>query len=199
MSTIIMIDGAPVEVADELSAAVISNKIKALDAFAKKAKEDEEEATEAAAAAKKEMGDALTTTKAALDAATGEIAVLKKQVADASITPDKLDALVLERTLVIDAAASLLPKDFAYNGKQIGDIRRAAVAAKLGDVKDMNDAAIEGAFKALTIGNAPQGGARALADHLSRGGGANNGVALRDEAFNDYVTRQQNAWKTPRA
>jgi hypothetical protein len=44
--------------------------------------------------------------KKACDAKDGEIAVLKKQVADAAITPEKLDVMVKDRLAVSTPAKS---------------------------------------------------------------------------------------------
>lgn len=188
MSKIIMIDAAPVEVADELAAAVVTNKIKALTDAVSAAEED-------AAKKKKEAMES----KAACDAAAGEIAVLKQQVADAAITPDKLDVLVKERSEVIDAASSLLDKAFVFSGKHLIDIRRAAVSVKLGDsvAKDMSDAGIEGAFKALTVG-APKIGTKALVDTFNRSVPAGHTVIdgdVRDVAFAENQKYYTNAWR----
>jgi hypothetical protein len=179
----IMIDGAPINVGDELAATLINNKLKSLgDGFEdmKKKKDDAEEEAKKA--------------KAMADAATGEIAVLKKQVADAAITPEKLDTLVEERKAVTDAASSLLPKDFAFTGKKLEDIRRAAVAVHLGDaaVKDMSDDAVAGAFTALTA-SAPKGGTRELANafrpRVADGGNTN------DNGYGAYVKNLGDAWR----
>lgn len=86
----------------------------------------------------------------------GEIVGLKKQLADAAITPAKLDEAVKARAIVVDAATRIVGE--ADKAKLItadrtdADIRKQAVTIKLGEatVKDMSEAAIEGAFKALT-------------------------------------------------
>lgn len=181
----IMIDGAPVELADDLSATLISNKLTSLsDALAdmKKKKEDAEEEKEKATGA--------------CDAANGEIAVLKKQVADAAITPDKLDAMLEERNSVIDAASTLLPKDFAFKGKALPEIRRAAVATNLGDaaVKDMSDEGINGAFTALTANGKKEGGAKALAGAFRA---PVRDAQVNDNGYGEYTKGLSDAWKTP--
>ncbi len=177
MSTV-TIDGVAVEVADDLSSAIINAKIKTLG--------DEIESLKADGVKK----------QVAVDSAAGEITVLKKQVADAVVTPEKLDVLVTERSGVITAASTLLDsRTFEFGGKSLEDIRRSAVAAKLGDpvVKDMSDASIEGAFKALTV-DAPKGGTRALADNLNRPGNTKY-QDTRDAAYADYEKNLTNGWK----
>lgn len=80
----------------------------------------------------------------------GEIAALNAKLKDAEVTPEKLQALVDARADVIGKARTL-KADIMTDGKTDAEIRKDAVTAKLGDsAKDMADAAIEGAFLALT-------------------------------------------------
>ena len=122
----------------------------------------------------------------------GEIVVLKQQVADAAMTPAKLDAAVQARGVVI-ADAKAIHKDVVTDGKTDAEIKRAAVVAKLGDAATgMDDAAIGGAFAALakatprdTVRDAITGGLVAV-DH-----------APAATAHAAMVTGLQDAWKTP--
>lgn len=179
----IMIDGAPVEIADGLAATLIENKIKALadgmDDMKKKKDMAEEEAEKS---------------KKACDAAMGEIAVLKKQVADSAITPEKLNALVMERKAVLDAASDLLPKDFKSEDKKIEEIRRAAVSSHLGDAaKDMSDDAIAGAFAALTAADTKSGTKTLASAFRSKVADSQQVV---DNGQSEYEKRLQDAWKS---
>ena len=80
----------------------------------------------------------------------GEIVALNTKLADAEITPQKLQALADARADVIGKAKVLAPA-IVTDGKTDAEIRKEAVLAKLGDAgKDMADAAIEGAFIAFT-------------------------------------------------
>lgn len=204
MSKMVMVDGIPVETTD-VGASVIdryvtklSGELKTLqDAWNDKKKKDEE-ASESEAEKKKEAKDAL-------DVKDGEIVALKKQLADAqeASNPDKLDALVKDRSEVIDSAKLILDSRFVFDGKKADDIRRAAVSAKLGDatVKDMTDAAIEGAFKALTVDAKKNstGGTRPLARALFDQRSNAPGVDIRDAAMADQEKYLNNAWKGPAA
>ena len=90
------------------------------------------------------------TLKTSVETKDGEIAALTQKVKDAEVTPAKLQQLADARAQVIGKAKSLKP-DLVTDGKADTDIRKEAVTAKLGDAaKDMSDAAIEGAFTALT-------------------------------------------------
>jgi hypothetical protein len=195
----IMIDGVPVEV-DDVSAAVVQRQI-AKDAEQIKSLSDNlARATAAADEFKKKTEEELAAEKKKVEAKDGEIVVLKKQVADAAVTPVMLDALVKVRSEVIDKAKSLLDDKYVFDGKKIEDIRKDAVTAKLGDAaKTMSDAAIEGAFNALTH-DVKGDGATQVADALRghRPGGATaSAMKLRDEAFAEHEKRLGDAWKSP--
>jgi hypothetical protein len=190
----LVIDGLTVNVADDQSGGIIERHIASLmgqiktitdsfDDFKKKKKEDDQAVEDA---------------KKLVDAKDGEIAVLKKQVADAAITPEKLDVLVKDRLAVVDKAKAMLDSKYAFDGKTVEVIRKDAVTAKLGDsvVKHMNDAAIEGAFAALTVDSKTVTATTQIGDALRhRPHGAAIVADARDEAFTAMENRLQNAWK----
>lgn len=196
---VITLDGVPVEI-DDVGAALIGKlETRLADAEKKmtKAEADKEEADEEDERQQKDH-------KAALDAKDGEITALKKQLGDAVAlnSPEKLDALVKDRLAVTDAASKILPANFTFDGKTVADIRKAAVTAKLGDATAaMSDAAIEGAFKALTA-DAARSGPNRLADsltlHNQRSNGQRGGTEdIRDAAMAEQEKNLNNAWRTP--
>jgi hypothetical protein len=92
----------------------------------------------------------LATATTSIQAKDGEIAALNAKLADAEVTPAKLQALADARAEVIGKAKTIAP-NIVTDGKTDAEIRKEAVTAKLGDAaKDMADAAIEGAFVAFT-------------------------------------------------
>lgn len=92
----------------------------------------------------------LATATTSIQAKDGEIAALNAKLADAEVTPAKLQALADARADVIGKAKAIAP-NIVTDGKTDAEIRKEAVTAKLGDAaKDMADAAIEGAFTVLT-------------------------------------------------
>lgn len=207
MDTTVVFDGVPVEFTTDVGAAFMKNHVDKLNKLATdlQGKLSQEEANKEQAEEKKTRAE--TDAKATIDAKDGEIAALKKQLADAQITPEKLDALVKDRQAVIDAASRVLGRDAKFDGKTVGDIRRTAVAHKLGDatVKEMNDAAIEGAFKVYTTdSNATRTGTQALADsialHNRRSNMGDHRATgdvkdIRDQALNDREAWLNNAWR----
>lgn len=92
----------------------------------------------------------LATANTAVQTKDGEIVALNAKLKDAEVTPAKLQQLADARAEVIGKAKTLAP-NIVTDGKTDAEIRKEAVTAKLGDAaKDMADAAIEGAFTALT-------------------------------------------------
>lgn len=92
----------------------------------------------------------VSTLKGQIEAKDGEIVALNAKLVDAEVTPAKLQALADARADVIGKAKVLAPA-LVTDGKTDADIRKEAVTAKLGDAAtSMSDAAIEGAFTALT-------------------------------------------------
>lgn len=220
-------DNIPISFADELSAATMEREFRKLfdqveNFKGKKAKpfgkngngngDDEDDDADSIEAKRKKVTaeDGLRKDLLAKD---GEIAVLKKQIADAQTVDAKVEAMAAERIMTLDAAKLLLPQGFSPDGKSLSDIRRAAVGVTFGDaeIKDWDDAQIIGAFKTLTkVGAAKTGGggAKAMADGLSKGmrdsaGYVANGRVLNDAekdaaaAYNEYVKRISNGYKTP--
>ncbi len=191
--TKIVIDGVPVNVADEQTAAIIDRHMNLLTKQLADAKKELDKVENEGEDKDKEIEDA----KKTISAKDGEIAVLKKQVADAAVTPDKLDVMVKDRLAVIDSAMLLLDKTFAFDGKTIEAIRRAAVDANLGDAaKGMDDAAVGGAFAALTAdaANRTRGGSQPIRQALFSGGRQTVGDA-RQTAFDEKQKRQSEAWR----
>lgn len=189
----LVIDGLPVTVADERDGAIIEKHIAKLmgelktitdsfDDYKKKKKEDEEEA--------KKVKDSVA-------AKDGEIAVLKKQVADAAVTPEKLDVMVKARSAVIDKAKTLVGDQYVFDGKSVETIRKDAVRAHLGDeANTMDDATVSGAFAALTKDAKSGDSAAQLADAtLRRPHGGTHVVDARDKAFDDRDKAYSEGWK----
>lgn len=106
----------------------------AIEALTEQLKTAKEEAQAAADAKDKELAEK-----------DGEIEKLKGN----SMTADKLDAAIAERVAIIADAKKIA--DLDYSKKSPADIRRAAVAAVIGDdkLKDKSDAYVEARFDVL--------------------------------------------------
>ena len=133
----------------------------------------------------------LATANTSIQAKDGEIAALTQKLADAEVTPAKLQQLADARADVIGKAKILAP-NIVVDGKTDAEIRKEAVTAKLGDsAKDMADAAIEGAFLAFTKDAKP---ADPLRETLKDGVKTVGDAAAREQqafdAANDF-----NAWR----
>lgn len=122
----------------------------------------------------------------------GEIAVLKKQVTDSAMTPQKLDEAVTSRVKVIEDARRIGGDKIVVAGKTDLEIKRAAVAVRLGDeaAQKLDDAGINGAF-AFAAASDP------VRDALR--GGTLPTPAKTSDAYGKYVTGLQDGWKTKAA
>jgi hypothetical protein len=177
------IDGVSIEIGDK-DAQILDRHLAAL-------REDIDDATTKLGAAKK-----------AVATKDGEIAALKKQLADAEMTPTKIDELVRDRVDVIDRARRTLGDKVVADGKPNPQIMRDVVSELMGAqaVRSMNDDAISGAFYALTSGK-QQGGGRGINDvarSFSTGSAAiHNAMDAQETAYQKHNEWLQNAWKTP--
>lgn len=140
------------------------------------------------AAADQAHNEALAEKDKQLAAKDAQIDELKSQVMDA----EALDAAIMERADLIATASKIADVD--YKGKTLAEIRKTAVAAKLGDeaVKDKAEAYIEARFDILKEGLKDGDGAKKMAD---------SGDAFKDaQAARDaWVARVYNGGKTKEA
>lgn len=146
-----LIDGHSVELSDAAAIAVanLQKQIATLEGDNLRFIGDAKKAADTILAKDAEIA----THRTAVETKDGEIAVLRQQLADAQMTPAKLDAAVAARAAVIGAAKTVLGDGYKADGKTEVQIRRDAVALRMGDAATaMSDAAIDGAFAALTAG-----------------------------------------------
>lgn len=135
MSQFLTLDGLKVDLSDADAVKAAVAKLQDQIGVAVKAKD----------AAETKVGE-LT---AAADTKAGEIKALEAKLADAT-DPTKQAARDAARAQTIVGAQVLKP-GITVDGKTDAAIRKEAVEAKLGDgAKDMSDAAVDGAFAALT-------------------------------------------------
>lgn len=156
--------------------------------------ESEEEKRKKKEEGYKKDAAALQTTIANKDA---EIATLKQQVQDATLTPAKLDAAVKVRDAVISKAKAVLGDKLIVDGKTDGEIRRQVVDARLGDVaKGWGDGEIATSFATITVDVKPE---TATTDAIARGFAQPTTPAgdKRGEAYVKYDQSLQDAWRTP--
>jgi hypothetical protein len=150
----------------------------------------------------------LTTASATKDA---EIVTLKKQLADAKLTPQALDALVKDRHAVVDKARKVLGDKLVVDGKTIEDMRKQVVDAKLGAAaQGWTDEQIKASFDTLVAGS---GGStvndavRVFAGRTSPGWAqpqqsapvfdSSNPQHIRDAAYAMSVFDMETAWMNP--
>lgn len=133
MPRTIVVDGVPISLADENAVEAVINRTRAqLD----------------------EANGAVAQRDARISELEGERTVLQGQLEDARAAsePAAIDRAVVARSQLVDAARAIVP-GVLVDGRGDADIRRDVVQAKLGDkATGMDDAAIAGAFAALSAG-----------------------------------------------
>ena len=135
-----------------------------------------------------EKDTAIADAKKLADTKDGEIAALKAQLADAQMTPAKLADAVKARAALLSDAAKMAPAVTGLDAMTDAEIRRAVVAARLGDAaKDMSDEAVSGAFATLSATT------DTVRDAIKGGGAQKLGDA--DTAYAENVAHLSTAWK----
>jgi hypothetical protein len=190
-----MCDGVSLTM-DATSAAVINAYIKrseaSLEQFKSKLDEAGKDKTKDAA----DHATALTTLQTSFDAEKAKVATLEKQIKDGEMTPAKIDALVVDRSNVIEGAKKVLGDKLVIKDKSNGDIRRQVVDAKMGDAaKGWDDTSVTASFNTIVAGikdtaTSNNGGGN------TRPGGSVNFDQMRD-AFR--AEQQQPASETEKA
>lgn len=138
----VAVDGIPVSTTEQ-AAAVIEKLLN-----------DRQTAINAKADADRAHAEAIKakdTELAAKDTEIGTLKADKKKLEDAALKPADLDKMVSDRANLV-AIVKAVDGKIDVTGKTDADLRKAAVAAKLGDemVKDASEAAIAGMFAAVT-------------------------------------------------
>lgn len=164
----------------------LANKFATSEAAKKKAEEEAAAAKDANMGFKKKMEE---------DAAT--IVTLQKQLSDAALTPQKLDALVAERGVVIAKGRALLGDALVIDGKTNSEMRKQVVTVKLGDAaKDWNDDMVAASFSTLTAGVKVD--TTKVTDQMRHTfSGQPVDVTDSDKAYSGYDKRLSDAWRTP--
>jgi hypothetical protein len=194
----VIIDNVPLEL-EERDAPVIERRIAALEKEVSTAQAALGIAQTTLQTDSAKHATELTNATTALQAKDAENATLKQQLADAKMTPQKLDQMVGERTKVIARAKAIIGDSVAVEGKTDADIRKQVVLTKLGETaKDWTDDMITASFNTLTV-TADSGFSNNGLHHVVEvirgnefGGGAEN-VA---KAYDQYNTDISNRWKT---
>jgi len=138
----ILVDTHTVEVSEAAAIAfsVVDSKLKTVQAIADKVP-----------ALETTIGTHLAT----IATKDGEIAALRKEVADKTITPEMMDKAIAARSAVVDVAKRVVPT-LDCKGKTESEIRKAVVSAKLGDAAATltTDEGISGAFAVIAAADA---------------------------------------------
>ena len=147
--TITVSDALRTVVVDGLSVQTTDQGAQAIDKLQKQIADAATKATETATAHQTAIADK----DAVIKAKDEEIGTLKadlKKAQDSAPKPEDLDNMVADRAALVTVVKAIDAK-IDPKGKSDADLRKAAVAAKLGDemVKDASDDMIAGMFKAI--------------------------------------------------
>lgn len=146
-------------------------------------------------ASAKALADAEDQHKAAIEAKDEEIGKLKAELADAKKAAEiDVDALVAARTELV-AQVKAIDAKIDAKGLSDAELRKAAVAAKLGDemVKDASEAVILGMFKAIAKDAKPADPVGEVFKHGTRQSVGDAATQMKD-AFAKSVD-DLNAWR----
>lgn len=139
----ITIDGATVQV-DDVAATLIPRHVAALEASVASL-------TTRAKTAEDSLASMTTKHKTDTETRDAEIVTLKKQVADAKLSPEQIETLVRDRTLVIGKARSVLGDRLVTDGRSEADIRRQVVDSAMGQAaRGWSDDQVASSFAVLT-------------------------------------------------
>lgn len=201
----IELDGVPVEMSD-IASSVVLRTVKGLNETIAELKGKLERDAEKAAEEKKRLEEEEeerkkqeAEDKAAIVAKDAEIAALKQQIADAALTPEKIEALVRDRAECVAKSRAMIGDALVVDGKTEADMRRQVVLAKMGDAaKDYNDDAIKVAFDTLAK-LLPQGtvkdAASKIADSFNQPAFAMGTPDARKAIYDSYDQKLSERWK----
>ncbi|CAH2606153.1 conserved protein of unknown function (plasmid) [Rhodovastum atsumiense] len=196
----ILVDGASIQTTADGAKAVEALTAALRDA---KTRADKAEGDIAALAARHgsaieakdgEMAALAAAHKAAIEAKDGEIAALAARIPDVAA----FDAAIAARSALIDSARKLLGSDYAFAGKTEADIRRAAVAKRLGDkaVDGRSDDYVVAAFDTL-VASAAAAPPDPVRDAIRTQAPVTVGDSIqgRADAYREYVEYLKSAHK----
>lgn len=193
----IVVDGISVTMGDQ-TAAIVERAMKSLGDTITSLNKKVETMTADATKAATDHAAALSDAQKNLAEAQTKVTTLEKQVADAKITPAKLDELVKDRAGVVGKAKAVLDT-VVVDGKTDHEIRKQVVAHVMGDAaKDWNEDQVRISFDTLTKeidtskivdGNGADPYRAAVID------GKNQNQPTTAKLLNDRDERLKNAWK----
>ena len=137
----------------------------------------------------------LATVTTASNNKDAEIATLKAQLADAKVTPKKLNEMARARAGLEQRAKALLDS-VVIDDKSDEEIRRQVVSTKLGDTaKDWNDDMVAASFNTLAV-SAPSNGLQHVVNVMKHNDNFTGGVDPVAAAYKEYDDQLTNRWKT---
>lgn len=115
----------------------------------------------------------------------------KEEMKDSWIAPEKIEALVEERTSVIDKASSIVDS-FDASGKSVMAIKKEVVSAKGHKIEDKSDDYVSACFDMLECGNTVKS---TLQDHAGKALEIEDNRPESEKARERAMERNKNAYK----
>jgi len=194
----IMVDGISVTLEDK-DAQIVEKQLTKLTADLATAQAALATAQTAATNDAAAHANAIATIKTESTNKDAEIATVKAQLADAKLTPQKLDKLVADRVATVQRAQKIIGDALVVEGKTDADMRKQVVLSKLGDTaKDWNDDMITASFNTLSVADTGNANGSNGLNHVvqviaNSDSSVGNDVA---KSYRTYETDLQNRWKT---
>jgi HK97 family phage prohead protease len=199
-STILAVDGVNVELSDIASQVVgraMEKFEKEIAALRSKMTEEEEKKKKAEDALK----DAEVKHATEIKTKDAEVETLKKSLADAALTPAKLDEAVKARAGIVDKAKAILGDRLIVDGKTDVEIMRQVVDNHMGDgSKGWDESAVKISFASIKSDPSQMSDTAVIDANRAMGAAflspAPTGQrALLDKAYNDRNKSLENAWR----
>lgn len=203
----VVIDGVSIEMEQRDSQIVerafrsMEDQLRDMAATIEAKDEEMESKSEEAAEEKKKNKEEMEKKDAIIVSKDAEIEELKAKLKDSEMTPDKLDALVDARSVIIERARAVMGDAKAeFKGKTLNDVRRAVVDSKLGDKsKGWSDAQVEAVFDSFQVSESKKettnGLDSAVAAFSRPAAYAADADESRMKVYDDYDADISNAWQ----
>jgi len=190
----VTIDGLTCQMADR-DAQIVQKTIKSLtdqlENLKKKNGDDEDEKQKS----KKDSADTIAAKDAIIATKDAEIATLKTQLKDAEMTPAKMSAMLKDLVSVVAGAKRLMGDKFITDNKLAPQIKREVVDGKLGEAaKGWTEDQVDASFNTLSSAKTSFTGS---IDHARTAFATDVSMDAKDQAWNQMVQEQANAWKQP--
>jgi hypothetical protein len=197
----VVVDGIECQMADT-AAAIVQRTIQKMNDSYKKLSDEFDQFKKKKEAEEEECEDSIKKAEDGIKAKDAEIVTLKQQLADAKVTPAKLDAMSRDRAEVVGKARAVLGDKLKVDDIELDEIRKQVVDAKLGDrAKGWGPGEIKASFDSLTHDVKPASSGNTVKDAVSAFStpmhpyNFADAEAIKQKAYDEMVKGGEEAWK----